>query len=97
MTVLDDLRVRLARAARLVAVELDGETVIFDPEDEGLHLLDPVASVIWSALDGEMPLDELCAALAAEFGAPAAQVRGDVGSLVQELLDKDLVVVREGW
>jgi hypothetical protein len=56
MTVLDDLRVRLARAARLVAVELDGETVIFDPEDEGLHLLDHVEIFRWSARQGE---DEL--------------------------------------
>lgn len=97
MTVLEDLQVRPARAARLVAVELDGETVIYDPEDEGLHLLDPVATVIWSALDGEVLLSDLCDELAAEFEAPVARVRGDVGSLVQELLDKDLVVIREGW
>lgn len=90
-----DLEARPVREARLMAVELDGETVVYDPADEGLHLLDPIASIIWGCLDGQVSVGVLCEELAESFGIPVEQVQADVVSLTRQLIDKALLRVGE--
>jgi len=69
----------------LASVELDGERVVLDEASGALHLLDPVASVVWSCLDGSATIDELVVDLAAGFGADADEVGADVLGLVRRL------------
>lgn len=47
------------RRADLVAVELDGETVLYDPATGGMHRLNVVATVLWRCFDGTATLAEL--------------------------------------
>ena len=70
------------------AVELDGETVVYDRPTRRLHLLNPSATVIWMALDGQVTGDELVAELAEQFGVELEtmdrQVRDVLTTLSQE-------------
>jgi hypothetical protein len=88
-----ELDARPVRAPRLVAVEIDGETVLYDPDDEGLHLLDQIATVVWSALDGEATVRVLCEELADSFGVAPETVQQDVVALTRDLMNKRLVSV----
>ena len=88
---LDD-RVFVVSRARWV--ELDGETVVYDPEREEVHLLDSVATSVWSLLGEEESLSVVCDELAAAFGAPLDQVRSDVLMLVSKLHDSGLIELR---
>jgi len=72
-------------AGGLQATDVDGELLLLDPRTDRLHLLDPVATVIWSVLDGEVTVDELVGDLADAFETPAATVRADLDALVSAL------------
>ena len=82
----------LQQAPDIVSVELDGETVLFEPQHESLTVLDPVGTVIWTLLDGTVPLRTLCAELADAYRAPTEQVQQDVLVLVERLAATDLVM-----
>lgn len=74
-----------------VHVELDGETVVFQPDHESLTVLDPVGTVIWTLLDGTATLRILCEELAEAYQAPLQQVQSDVLKLVAQLQQDDLI------
>ncbi|HVE63503.1 MAG TPA: PqqD family protein [Mycobacteriales bacterium] len=74
-----------APGTAVVAVELDGETVLYDEDAGALHLLDPIATVVWQCLDGEATLEQISVELAAAFEAPPEAVTGDVIELVTRL------------
>lgn len=73
------------RAAGLHAIGVDKEILLLDPRTHRLHLLDPVASVIWSVLDGEVTIDELAGDLADVFEVAVPTVRSDLDGLVRAL------------
>ncbi|HEY3725348.1 MAG TPA: PqqD family protein [Acidimicrobiia bacterium] len=67
----------------LAAVTLDGETVIHT--HGRVHLLDPVASLVWRLCDGRASVDEITRDLAAAFDVPDPTVREDVVAAVEQL------------
>ena len=75
----------------VVTVEIDGDAVVYDELKEMAHLLNPTAAIVWRLLDGETPLDELSADLAAVFGARLEEVLADVVALVQDLGQRGLL------
>jgi PqqD family protein of HPr-rel-A system len=82
-----DRRIHLApkRVPWVAAVELDGETVLFDERSGRMHLLDAVATVVWQRLDGSATLDSLARDLSAAFGAGEDRVRADVTAFLRQL------------
>lgn len=82
---------RYAVSEEVTAVEVDGEIVAYNPATTELHLLDRVATAVWSYLDGHDTLGEVCAQLADSFGADPDIVRADVTVLIGDLLAKGLV------
>lgn len=80
-------------APGLHTMDVDGELLLLDPRTDRLHLLDPVATVIWSVLDGEVTVDELVGDLADAFDTPPATVRADLDGLVRAL---DAAALLEG-
>ena len=85
------LDTRLGRQDGVIDVEVDGETVVFQPEHESLTVLDRVGTVIWTLLDGSATLRVLCEELAEAYQAPVEQVQSDVLTLVSQLQQDDLL------
>lgn len=80
------------RPRRTVAhVELDGEGVLYDEETNQIHLLDPIATLIWGGLDGRTSLEELSAELSGAFGADPDRVRFDVLEAVRGFAEQNLL------
>ena len=71
--------------AWVTAVELDGESVLYDETSGGLHLLDAVATIVWTRFDGTATLDDLAAELSETFATDQARVRGDLVAFARQL------------
>lgn len=68
----------LAVRPDLHVIELDGETVIYQPVDGSLHLLDGPGTAIWQRIDGARTIAEISACCAREFGTNVEIVQRDV-------------------
>jgi len=73
---------------------LDGEAVLFSTEDEVYFGLNEVGARVWELLPPvSKSLDELCAALSAQYpDADSAMIRADVTELISELSSHRLVI-----
>jgi hypothetical protein len=72
-------------------VTVGTETVVYDAGRRSLHVLDPVGSLIWQALDGETSLEQVNADLALAFGRAEVEVSEDVHLFAAQLLELGLV------
>lgn len=79
------------RPRPLAGVELDGETILYDEDSGGLHVLNPTATLVWRCLDGAASLGELADDIAAALGADPVAVGRDMLALAQQLDDEGLL------
>lgn len=86
-----DGRPALARHVKLREDSARDRWVLLAPER--MLVPDEIALDILRRLDGRLTLDDLVAALAAEYGAPEADIRPDVMELLQSLVERGFVVV----
>jgi hypothetical protein len=84
----------------VVVREIEGEVVIVpltsgigDLEDE-LFTLNETGRAIWARIDGRRPLAAVVEDLGAEYEAPEGLIQEDVVGLLQELLDRRMIVER---
>jgi len=59
----------VARRPGVAAVPMEGEAVLYDDVTGALHLLEPVAAVVWAHLDGTRPMEQLASELSLAYGA----------------------------
>lgn len=71
--------------------EIDGEAVIISPEDSHVHELNETASVIWKNADGKHTVEEIAAAVAADYDVPVPVAQRDVQELISALSEKGLL------
>ncbi|MDP8961426.1 MAG: PqqD family protein [Actinomycetota bacterium] len=79
------------RPRPLASVELDGETILYQEDSGGLHVLNPTATLVWRCLDGAVSLGELAGDIAAALGADPDAVGRDLLALAQQLDDEGLL------
>jgi len=73
------------RAADAIAIDFDGETIVYDRQTGEVHRLDAVGSIVWNLLDGEATVDELVSDLSAAFAAEPGLIRRDMERLLARL------------
>lgn len=73
------------RPSAVASMELDGELVLLGRSGLPFYRLDPIASLVWSCLDGAATAEDIARDLAAEFDAPPAVVCNDVVALIRSL------------
>jgi len=85
----------------VVVREIEGEIVIVpltsgigDLEDE-LFTLNETGRDIWTRIDGSRPLGAVIEDLAKDYDAPDGLVRRDVVGILQELLERRMIVERD--
>lgn len=72
-------------------VDVGGQVVAWAEETSSLHLLDPIASVIFLLMDGQTTLGVTAAELADSFGTNVEQVETDVLGFAASLQDLAIV------
>ncbi len=85
----------------VVAREIEGEIIIVplvagigDLEDD-LFTLNETGKAIWDKLDGQRTLNEAITELSAEYQAAAGEIERDILGLVQELVNRRILVAAE--
>jgi hypothetical protein len=86
-----DLDSVVARNPRLSTAEIEGETILYDEDSDALHVLDPVATVVWNLLDGQTSLRDACTDLADAFDTDRVRIEADVLILVSELAERGML------
>lgn len=82
-------------ADRRTSAQVDGESVILDLEKGIYYGLDPVGARIWEEIQEQTSVGEVVTAITAEYDVSRDRCLEDTLSLVHDLVEKDLVVVRE--
>ncbi|MCS3703567.1 PqqD family protein [Salinibacter ruber] len=77
------------------SAEVDGESVILDLEEGIYYGLNPVGARIWSEIQEPTAVEEITAAITAEYDVDREQCRRDVISLLQDLEENDLIKIEE--
>ena len=72
---------------------IDGEAVMVLPGTGKVHTLNEVGTRFWELVDGQRTLEEIAAALADEFDAPAERIGADCRTFVEELTARGLLTV----
>jgi hypothetical protein len=75
----------------LTLVEIDGEALVYDPRTEGIHHLNPMASIVYQLTDGKATVSETACGIAEAFGARVEDVERDVKSAVREFRNLQLL------
>ena len=75
----------------LVAVDMDGESVMMCIESGAYFGLNSVASVLWKALSSPQSEDSLCQQLLAAYDVDVDTCRRDVSLFLSQLINKGLI------
>jgi hypothetical protein len=71
----------------------DGEAVILSSDDSMLSSLNPVATLIWEAADGETPVSAIVARICEAFEVDGERARRDAIAFIDTLQRRGLVTV----
>jgi hypothetical protein len=83
----------LAISNMQVSCDLAGEAAILNLADGVYYGLDQVGAFVWSLLSVPHTLDELCAAVTAEYDVDRQRCESDLMALLEELHAKGLITV----
>ena len=87
----DQSRPALAPGVRLQTDKVSGEPVLVFPE--GVLFINSTAQDIVARCDGQATVEQILAALAEEYDAPAADLREDVMACLTELRQRKLLAL----
>jgi hypothetical protein len=81
----------IARRDEVIAVDLQGRTVILDVDSGLFYQLNAVGTRIWEMLDAPSTVPHLCNRLQDKFDVEAETCRRDVTDFVQRLVASRLI------
>ena len=77
----------------LESSSLGGRLILYDPASGALHTLNRSAAEIFELCDGSRSVGQVLATLCGRYGVPEEEIGGDVIACLQELREKELVVL----
>jgi hypothetical protein len=90
------MSVYIAKSTAVAARMLDGEMMIMSARDSTLFTLNPMASVIWQAADGNTTLSEIVERkICTEFEVGREEAMNDAEQFVDSLASHGILVVAD--
>lgn len=77
---------------KIAARVVNGEALILTPHDSVLHTLNPVATRIWELLRTHATLEDVVAAVVAEYDVAPEVAAADLAELLADLEAKQILV-----
>ena len=74
--------------------EEDGNTVLFNEDDGEPYVLNETGSRIWELCNEDVPVHKILALLPHEFDGDAAVIQQEAQDLIDELIEKKLLMLR---
>jgi PqqD family protein of HPr-rel-A system len=75
----------------LVLAPIDGELVIYNPRESGVHHLNAQAALALQCLDGTATLKEIAEDIAEAYGLDAHEVRRQIKTIYRDFQDQGLI------
>jgi len=72
---------------------IDGEAVIVIPQKGVVTVLNETGSGIWQLLDGRNSIEDIINIISSEFDVSREQAEKDTLDFIEELVEKDMVVL----
>ena len=89
-----DIKTTLKRNPELLAVDMDGETVMMDMESGNYFGVNAVGSHIWEALETESSVETIVETVTSQFEVrDGDSVQGDVLEFLGDMVKQQLVEV----
>lgn len=85
----------ITRSTSVIDSDIDGETVMMSLHAGQYFGLEGIGQRIWHLLESENRLQDICRRLVQEYEVTDAQCERDVRAFLTELLEQDIVAVRE--
>jgi len=86
----------LAKSVDIAARRLGDETIIMSTLDSTIFMLNPTATAIWQAADGNTPLSRIIEdTVCAEFDVPVEEASADAQQFVEELAEHCILLVSD--
>lgn len=85
----------LTRDTSVVWRDIAGEIVIADGDSAKVHVLNKTASLIWTLADGTRQVEDMAADICNRFEVTPEQARADAEEFCHQLLEAQLVSLRE--
>lgn len=79
----------------LSMVEIDGEGVVYDPENCDIHHLNTTATVVYQLCDGTATIPELAAEIADALEMPVEPIERDVKTVLETFGQEGLLASSE--
>jgi hypothetical protein len=86
-----ELAIRIRRKAQVTCRRLADRAMLLDGASGRCFELNRLGSEVWSLLDGEQTLEEVCGKLNDVLAVPAQTLRSDVSRFAASLMDAGLV------
>ena len=80
----------------LTVVEIDGEAVVYDEDEDRLHHLNQTATLVFQLFDGSATITQLSGEIAAASNLPAPQVERDIRIMYRQFRKKGLLIDAKG-
>ena len=87
------LQSRLKPAPEVLSREMDGETVILNPETGIYFGLDPIGTQIWHLIQEQKTLESVCESLAQDYAVKKSRCQKDVFKLASDLYKSGIVEI----
>ena len=75
----------------LTVVELDGESVVYDEQNGGIHHLNTSATIVWLLCDGITSEENISESIAVTFSLDKAEVSNQVRDAIRSFVDAGLL------
>jgi len=72
----------LQRNPKIIAREVDGETILLNEKKEQIHQLNHTASFIWKSCNGKNTIDDIVKLLKEEFQTESGDIETDVNNTI---------------
>jgi hypothetical protein len=82
--------------SRVLRRDEEGEAILFDPENGGIHTLNPTGTLIWDLCDGSRTLGEIAGVIQAEFEVDSVQSIQEVLAFAGKMETLGLIRIETG-
>jgi len=84
--------VKPRQAEGVMLTDADEESILYDPNQGNVHILNETGASIWNLCDGKRTIEEIAKIIEEEFEAEDESVLEDVREFVDELEKQGLIV-----
>ena len=82
---------KVLKRGGVLCKELEGEGILFNPQNEAVHILNKTALAIWNRCDGKLDVHEIATDIATIFEGDASDILNDVRKCIVDFRKQQLL------